>query len=389
LRFSRWQWIGAIALITLVLLTVFAAPFSPNRRAGSTYSRAPDGYGAWYAYMQAQQICVQRWQYPFSTLNASGTFLRVNSDVSSSWIGYDEQQWVEKGNTFVVLGYSADITEAPFTTTQSSDQAGAIKIETRRRRKFLAPSATLKTVLGDRFGAMVWNETRGKGEVIVAVTPHLAANAYQDSRDNYQLLKNLVTTKGGKIWVDEYNHGYQNQPAPPNSACPSPVITQPAQAARKRQEGDAFTYLAKTPWVLIVAQTLILLVLWIWSHNRRFGLPQSLPQPVVDNSTAYIHALATVLQKAESSSFVVEIIGKAEQLRLQRCLGLGETTLLDTPTLSKAWEQQTGRTASALKPLLKPPMKRHLSDQDLLLWLQQWRTLQAQVWGDRAGPTSP
>jgi hypothetical protein len=388
MRFSRWQWVGAIALITLVLLTVLAAPFSPNRRTGSTYSRAPDGYGAWYAYMQGQQVCVQRWQYPFSTLNASGTFLRVNSDVSSAWIGYDEQQWVEKGNTLIVLGYRAGITEAPFTTTQW-DQAGAVKIETRRRRNRLAPNTTVKTVLGDRYGATIWNETHGKGKVVIAVTPYLAANAYQDSPANYQFLKNLVISRGGTIWIDEYNHGYQNQPSPLNPACSSQVVTQPAQAARQRQEGDALTYLAKTPWVLIVVQALILLMLWLWSNNRRFGLPQSLPQPVVDNSTAYIHALATVLQKAESSAFVVEMIGNAERLQLQRRLGLGETTLLDAPALLKAWEQQTGRTAVELKPLLKPPTKRHWSDQDLLLWLQRWRTLHAQVWDDRAGPKSP
>ncbi|NJR60525.1 MAG: DUF4350 domain-containing protein [Cyanobacteria bacterium CRU_2_1] len=65
---NRRIWIGAIAIIALILISLFAAPRSNTLRDGSTYSRAPNGYGAWYTYMQEQGASIQRWQKPLNSL---------------------------------------------------------------------------------------------------------------------------------------------------------------------------------------------------------------------------------------------------------------------------------------------------------------------------------
>jgi hypothetical protein len=111
------------------------------------------------------------------------------------------------------------------------------------------------------------------------------------------------------------------------------------------------------------------------AQNRRFGKPVTLDTPAIDNSQAYIQALAGVLQKADSTDFVLEMVGKQEQLQLQQALGLGQIPL-ENQVLLKAWSEKTGTSAADLDAVLKLPAKKHrISEKDLLSWLRKWRIL--------------
>ncbi|WP_052128670.1 DUF4350 domain-containing protein [Neosynechococcus sphagnicola] len=390
---KRQQYLLAGVLVTLLLLTLLVAPQNSDRRRGSTYSRTPDGYGAWYEWMAERGTPLQRWRQPFQNFRApqlntpalqsvsseavtpdpippptGNTLLRVYPRLEAPQISSEEALWVEKGNTLMILGVSVPVQDAPFRTQQSSP-VGPVLIETRRRLgklQQLEPEVTA-VLLGDRFGAVVWQQQVGRGSVIYAATPYLAANAYQDQLDNYEFLAALISDRGGERWVDEYLHGYKSETI--------------RMAAHQK---SWVHYLAQTPLFIVGVQGILLLLVLIWAQNRRFGLPRSLTSPKVDNSTAYIQALATVLQKALCSEFVVDQVGKAEQLQLQQQLGLGDT-LLDAPTLVKAWSQQTGYPGTALEQVLRPPSHR-LLDQDLLIWLGKWQTIREQT-QQRARPT--
>ena len=134
-------------------------------------------------------------------------------------------------------------------------------------------------------------------------------------------------------------------------------------------------YLAKTPLFPALVQVVVLLLVLIWSENRRFGKPVTLDTPVIDNSQAYIQALAGILQKAESSDFVLEMVGKEEQLQLQKVLGLGQI-LVENEVLLKVWQDQTGKNAAELDAVLKLQVKKHrISEQDLISWLGKWQSL--------------
>lgn len=355
---QRW-WLGAIAIAAIVLLSLVTAP-NNRSRLGSTYSHSPDGYGAWYAYMQNQGTPVQRWQKPFSELEKQEQviLLRVLSQPISG-INHTEQQWVERGNTLVILGVRKSVTPADFSTQQQSDDLIGIKIDTRRRAEI---GNQQQTLLGDRFGAVVWRETIGAGQVIYCVTPYLAANAYQDSPNNYKYLAQLVAQAGKPIWVDEYIHGYRDK-----------------EAREQAGERDFLSYLAQRPLAAALFQATIVLIVLILASNRRFGQPIILTTPIVDNSTAYIEALAGVLQKAQASDFVIDTVGNAEQKQLQQSLGLGQIPL-ERHDLIHAWVQQTGRSPVELEQLLGlRGQKRRPSDKDLLNWLKQWRTIRSYV----------
>ena len=369
---NRRLWLlGAIAIGAIIVITLLAAPANNKLNNGSTYNRAPEGYGAWYAFMSERGTPVQRWRKPFEDLaknkNAKQpvTLLRIYSPLTIDNIYGKERDWVESGNTLVALGVRQPVTNASFSTRLNSP-AGSVKIDTQRRAKDIK-----NQLLGDRFGAIVWEESIGKGRVIFATTPYLAANAYQDFQGNYEFLAQLVTQSGAgeqasngenpiqnTVWVDEYIHGYKD----------SDVI-------KREQGGNVFSYLAKTPVFPIFVQGLILLLIAIGAGNRRFGKPVTLSTPAVDNSEAYIQALAGVLQKANSSEFILDVVGKEEQLQLQKALFLGRQQL-NHQALIDAWVRQTGRPATELEQLLQMQSRNHrMSETDLLTWLGKWEQI--------------
>ncbi|WP_009630340.1 DUF4350 domain-containing protein [Synechocystis sp. PCC 7509] len=350
-RSNRLWWLGGIAIAVVVLLTLIAAPNTSYINNGSTYNRAPDGYGAWYAYMQAQGVKIERWQKPFEDLKPKSavTLLRVNNQLTDFDLDTDEKKWIEKGNTLVILGVKGTVTKADFSTLQSSP-VGDVKIETSRRTK------KKETILqlGDRFGAIIWSQKVGKGVAIFSTTPYLAANAYQDYPSNFKYLAQLVG-KNPQIFVDEYSHGYRDK-----------SITE------TESDRNLWAYLANTPLLPLLLQAGVLLLILIWAQNRRFGALESLETPAIDNNIAYIQAMAGVLEKAECSEFILSVVGKEEQLQLQKALGLGKIPL-EQQTLVDNWVQQTKNSPSQLQQLLH--QRSRLSNKQLLEWLDKWQKM--------------
>ena len=368
MRVSRRNlWVLSIALGALILITLLAAPQSNKISNGSSYSRAPSGYGAWYAFMEKQEIPIKRWQKSLEKLpeinnnqltDSPATLLRVNSGFVEFGLFSPEKKWVEKGNKLVVLGVTQPVTQADFTTKQES-AFGKVKISTTRRRKELKNA---EKRLGDRFGAIVWEEKVGNGKVIYAITPYLGANAYQNEPGNYKFLAELVSEDSKSILVNEYIHGYKDK-----------------ETIAAENKESWVSYLAKTPLFPAFLQLVIILLILILANLRRFGQPTKLTTPSVNNSEAYIQALASVLEKAETREFVLDTVGKEEQLQLQKALGLGQIPVAKE-TLINAWVEQTGRKATELEQVLQmQSKKRRLSEHELLNWLEKWQQIRHSI----------
>jgi Domain of unknown function (DUF4350) len=374
----RWLW---VLLIASVLITALVMALRSPVLQGSTFSRAPSGYGAWYAQLQQQGITVQRWQRPPEELfdapslppaeeiswNAAQaiapsspiTLIKVATGRSPLSLSDAEEKWVRRGNVMVLIGVRSPASKAPF-SAQLPSPAGLVKIETRRR--FVDRSKAFRPLLKDAFGAVAWVSPIDQGQLISIATPHLAANAYQDEPGNFKFLTQLVTAPGNPIWIDEYSHGFRvnnNTPIPGKS-------------------GGLAAYLAQTSLPVLAMQALIILLVLIWEKNQRFGMPIKLLPPKVDNSEAYIQAMAGVLQKAECGTFVWETVGKAERAYVQRSLGLGSSPI-DTQAIVDAWVQQTGRPAAELEEVLRKPTQKHPTRQELLTWLGKVQILHRQL----------
>ncbi|MGF1459670.1 MAG: DUF4350 domain-containing protein [Leptolyngbyaceae cyanobacterium] len=361
---NRYVLFALVGLVLLFALLVVLAPATGRKTSGSTYTRSPEGYLGWFDYMAAQGTPVQRWRQPLSDLldqidDRPQTLLRIFPGMVEEYRAWEDdwlEAWLEAGNSLIVLGVDAQIQDIPFTTRLPSD-GGEVVIKTRRRDSIATNSE--RSLLGDTYGAVVWQRTEAEaGRLILALTPHLAANAYLTAPGNFAFLADLATQAGGPIWVDEYLHGYTAAEA---------IVTETVNTWG--------AYLARTPVKVALVQIVILLALFLSAQNRRLGNLTLLKAPKVDNSQAYIEALAAVLHKAESSQFLVDTLAKAERSRLQRNLGLHATHIEDA-TLQTAWSHQTGRSPQALTPLLRPPrVPPKSADGSLKMWLEKLRHL--------------
>ncbi len=363
---NYWQVLATVVAI-IVLLIIVNVPQGNERLAGSTYSSQPSGYGAWYQMIVDRGSSIERWRQNSKELMAkypSGTtWLQINPAITQLDLNTAEKDWIKQGNTLIVLGIDSPPKDIDFRQDLPSAQ-GAIRIETSRRLTSDSLPTGMKDInkiVGDAQGNVMASAQLGAGQLIVSTTPHLAANAYQDFRPNYELLARLVTDQQQRIVVDEYLHGYYD--------------VQNSDAA-DRTSSNGFTYLLSTPWLIVLINTCLVLGVLIWQQNRRFGAVIIPQPPAIDNSMAYIQALGGVLRQARSSDFVVQNIGKAEQLALQQQLGLGSQQLVDRQALLTAWAAHTKLPADDLQQVLQLATDhRRLTETELRQWLRQWQTL--------------
>ena len=383
--FKQYWHLGLLAVAASILITFISATGGDPRQVGSSYSLAPNGYSAWYQMMSERGIKISRWQKAFPQLTkrpqyATGTaILQVNPQSSPLEITDLQQEWVRQGNTLAILGVRAPAEDIPFRSSLESPQ-GDVKIETTRRFKpdllkfGKEQNQITDSILGDRSGSVISQFKLDKGLIIIATTPYLAANTYQDVRPNFELLAELVTKDRQQVLVDEYIHGYVDRK--------SATIKKGESTEESEYEpdkGDTLDYLAKTPLLLVFINLLLGTLVLIWQQNRRFG-KVLIPKPIeIENSEAYIQALGGVLRQANSSEFVLQNIGRAEQLSWQQRLGLGKERLVEDPILITAWENQIQLPTDDLRFVLQLMSARRLTPAELTTWLAKMRTIDRQL----------
>lgn len=374
-----WQMI-LVAVAIIVVVTVVSAMSGGERLKGSSYSLEPQGYGAWYQKMVDQGVAIERWRKPatkvFDKYPNSTTLLQVNSELKELSLDRSTKEWIKNGNTLVVLGVDALSNDIEFSQNLASPQ-GSVKIETTRRfqatdsiSSYLRLSVVPSNIVQDSHGAVVWQSLIGKGKLILATTPYLAANAYQDSAANYELLTAL--TGNQRVVVDEYLHGYREPRKPADSL----GSDDPENSGG--EEPDLMSYFAKTPFFVAFVNICLVIGTLVWQQNRRFGAVIIPQPPQVDNSVAYIQALGGILRQAQSSEFVLQNVGKAEQLKLQQFLGLGNKQLVDRQTLTAAWLVQTKLPATDLPAILQLAPG-SFTEAELQQWLSKLQAMRDQL----------
>jgi Domain of unknown function (DUF4350) len=375
-----WQMILTAVAIT-ILVTIVSALGGNDRLKGSSYSLEPQGYGAWYQQMVDKGVAIERWRKPatkvFDKYPSDTTLLQVNSELAKFSLDPPDKKWIENGNTLVILGLEAESNDIEFSQNLASPQ-GKVKIETTRRFRVTDVSSSYfnlptvpTSIVSDDHGAVVWQSSIGKGKLILATTPYLAANAYQDSKANYDLLTALSGNQQ-RIVVDEYLHGHRDARKPGDPLNPD-------DPQRPDGEGDnLMSYFTKTPFFVAFINICLVLGILVWQQNRRFGAVIIPQPPQVDNSVAYIQALGGILRQAQSSEFVLQNIGKAEQLKLQQLLGLGNKQLVDRQTLIDAWLVQTKLPAADL-PVILQLAPGTFTEAELQQWLSKLQAMRNQL----------
>lgn len=356
---ARWVWWLGLGIAALLFLVVISAPLTKD---GSTYERSPTGYRNWYTTLQRQGIEIGRWQKDYDRLQGTGqTLLQIRGDrlpESSNLVEDEIENWVRQGNTFIRLGWTGKVTNSPFSSRLDSP-AGGVLIETTRRLTSREPDQ--QSVLADQAGSVIWSRQLAAGELVGGTYPWLAANAYANDSVNHQFLTSLVQQRGGKIWVDEWIHGYRD----PEKVAPN----------GKRRYQDVLDYLQRTPVFPLAVQIGLILLFLLWHGNQRFGRLKSLPPPDLANSERYIQSLAGVLNNCHHTNFVLDRLGVQFRRQLASQLGLSldqgrESIAAQDQDLAAAWASQSGRSPQEVLRLLQQiQTQRRLSDQELLTWV--------------------
>ena len=172
------------------------------------------------------------------------------------------------------FGVTAPAGDIPFRASLESPQ-GDVKIETTRRFKsdLIKIGKDLKldseSILRDRFGSVIGRFKLDKGLIIIATTPNLAANTYQDLRPNFELLAELVTKDRQQVLVDEYIHGYIDRKAA--------IKNRSGQSSQERldreediSKDETLSYFAKTTLLIVFLNLFLGTLVLIWQQNRRF-----------------------------------------------------------------------------------------------------------------------
>lgn len=361
-RPSPWVWVG-VGLLILTIIILVAAPKSYP--GGSTYSKSLGDYSQWYAFMERQGHPIQRWRQPYTALKDTGQTLIQIADVEREDEALLRSQevldWVERGNTLIQVSWAGQVTGAPFRSDLSSP-SGPVRIETTRRYNTGLSSDIVEVEeLQDTFGSVVWSYGQGKGRMVRATYPWLAANVYADHAGNFRALEVLATQREGPIWVDEWLHGHRDPSALADAAAP--------------KEQSPFAYLGRQPIAVVAGQAVVLLLLLLWGKNQRFGALTRLSAPSRNSSEQYIQSLADTLEANGHTEYVLTLLGQSFRQRLQTRLGMGgigaETALSDG-AIAQQWSGVTGRSPQELLELLEQTQQeKRLSDRAVLLWVQR------------------
>lgn len=399
MKISREGWIAiVIAVLVILLLLVLPSLSGDPRQRGSTYSLAPSGYAAWYDRARQQNRAIVRWEKPLSRLwqqpqyNANTTLLQVlpreEAIFPQAKMKDSVRKWLSRGNRWIVLGIPTKVTKANF-TTRLPHEVGSVKIDTSRRLKEIMlssesgrsllglpnPTGAVTQELGDNYGTIVSKSVVDRGEIILVSTADLAANAYRRSEGNFDLLDRLVFDGDRQVVVDEFMHGYGVSRRRVNSASSDRDEIDTELPSR----GSWFDYLARTPFAIFVLNIIGLTILAIWGTNRQFGNSRKVHNSQLDNSSAYVRALAAILRKSGRTDFATFRIGRAERLALQRRLGLGNRELLPAQTVIDALAKQGDNSHEELANLnnLIQTSDRgsRLNENRLATWLSNWQKI--------------
>jgi hypothetical protein len=280
-----WTWLGIILL--LILFFALGTLLIPSEKTEYpdyiAMSPSPTGIKAFYTYVKSLDIPSEVWERPVEQLSfqPEGQLMLLiepntmfNQAEQEKWI-----EWMEKGNhIWLVSKFPEGFFNVKTNHIKSSDDDNTQKIgdfkavvDTTLR---LHPNSNDEIIYEDAFGVVAMTRSFGQGELTVLLTPEWLLNGQILKQNHLELLTPLFNrTQPQLVWFNDYIHGYESQLA---------IIE------------------AYPQWLLLIfAQVLLVVLLWLWAKGMRFG-PILIPREwTVRYGDERIKAQAVWYQKGE------------------------------------------------------------------------------------------
>ncbi|WP_100011751.1 DUF4350 domain-containing protein [Lentibacillus sediminis] len=269
---------GLIAVLLLFIgISYIAAPEKLEEYpAFVSESPAPAGVKAFYTYLDRELAAVERWTQTPELLpedDGGRTLVMVGpSFVPDSRGMMSYVSFMEAGNTILLLktnpadmfGIETMSVQQPSSSvtdqngnTYQADVQSMFRIDSQNEENVL---------LSDQAGVIAVEKDYGSGRLITAVTPEWLTNENILKNDHLELAFSLLPADQNALYFDEYVHGSGNAPA---------LTTVYPQ------------------WMLVLAlQAILLAIIWLWYHGKRFGPVVEPREASVRFSDERIQALA-------------------------------------------------------------------------------------------------
>jgi Domain of unknown function (DUF4350) len=249
-----------IAILLLVGIAVMLVkPAPPTYPPYVAKSAQADGSKAIVMLMEEKGKRVKEWRQPMKLLPDHGGQVLVSLEPRGMTEGEREEllDWVALGNDWILLeGEPADWEDASFQFLEVEEYEekerqlsglevhGTMKGSARTPVRFIE-NPDVEALLTDDEGILAGRTQIGDGSVSLFLVPEWMTNKGIAQHDHFEAIWPNLQENWSVIWVDEYHHGYREQPG----------------------------MLTLYPGWLIAgfAQLGLLLLLWIWWCGKRFG----------------------------------------------------------------------------------------------------------------------
>jgi len=181
-----------------------------------------------------------------------------------------------------------------------SDEIHKISKPQRNQESKSSPAPVVH--FADKSGAFLVDYEYGRGTITLLSDPYFISNGGISLNDNVQLALNIVGGHSGLIAFDEFHQGK--------------VTSQNAIAG----------YFAGTPILPIVAQLLVLLLLFVWTRARRFARPLPLAQVDRRSTLEFVASMSELQERAKAYDLAIENIYSRTRRVLARYAGVDYNT---------------------------------------------------------------
>jgi len=341
---KRYLVLYTVVFVVLAIAIGFAARRDAREGAPpvpSTHILGPEGYRAAWRLLEDIGVPVERHLLPLDELAAgdgnllilAGPRARPVTELEASSL----KAWVSSGNTLLWFSRMGD--PRTYAGSMATISTGVVEAETAEGKLawafdavfdhgdlsqaaelerylpvhvdtaftegvheiYVGPSVDLQVsgaewlpIAGSVRGGSVRLQELGKGRVWFFPTPHVLDNGGLVRGDNVLFLRNLVRRelRGGKVFFDEYHHGYSLSPI--GSIVVSPVFR------------------------MILFQCVALFLLYIWARTWRFGPPVPMERDPRRPAFEYLLAMAELFRRGGKSREMAEGLVRGFRIRLEK-----------------------------------------------------------------------
>ncbi|CAJ1002110.1 DUF4350 domain-containing protein [Brevibacillus aydinogluensis] len=276
--------LAAAVLLLSVLGWLFINPAAPSYPPYVSFSPQPTGLKAVATLLGEKRSGVKEWRQAWRFLpSGSGQLLIVVEPLQVTDIEREDiLRWVESGNDLVVFEKNPTGWEEADLSAVSAGEAGD---EAKKERpiytsipgqsgtglvyahKRLDDTSGMEKLLSDDLGIIAGRTKVGAGTVTLFLVPEWLTNEQVMNHSHFELIWPYLQGDWSVIWLDEYHHGYRQQPG----------------------------MLAVYPGWLVaaLAQLGLVLLFWLWRKGKRFGPVYTLREWTVRRGDETLLAVAS------------------------------------------------------------------------------------------------